>query len=227
MLRACATIVMLAAATIAMAGASGGTSSLTVSDIDGHAWTPLSPAKGETNLLFFVSADCPVSARYAPEIDRVAASYAARGVRTWLIYADLTATIRSVRDNLKAFHPGANAPAIIDAGFQLTAAVDATVTPEAAIYTAAGRQYRGRIDDLYVSIGKSRREALHHDLRDALDAVLAGRAVATPQTDAVGCFIERPRRTQVAGAWPSWAIARELRPGASHLRATWEFGGIL
>jgi hypothetical protein len=189
MLRAVATIVMLAFAPTA---APSGAAPLTVSDIDGHVWTPLSPAKGETNLIFFVSADCPVSARYAPEIDRIAASYAARGVHTWLVYADLTATIPSVRDNVKAFHANAKIPAIIDAGFQLTTAVDVTITPEAAIYTSSGRAYRGRIDDLYVSIGKSRREALHHDVRDALDAILAGRAVATPLTEAVGCFIERP-----------------------------------
>jgi hypothetical protein len=191
MLRAVVTIMMLALA--ADAGVRGA-APLAVSDIDGHVWTPLSPATGETNLIFFVSADCPVSARYAPEIDRIAASYATRGVRTWLVYADLTATIPSVRENLRAFHPHASTPAIIDAGFQLTTAVDATITPEAAIYTSSGRVYRGRIDDLYVSIGKSRREALHHDVREALDAIVAGRSVPTPQTDAVGCFIERPRR---------------------------------
>ena len=190
MLRAVAAIVMLALVPGAEARHAG---PLVVSDIDGHVWTPLRPATGETNLVFFVSADCPVSARYAPEIDRIAASYATRGVRTWLVYADLTATIPSVRENLKAFHPHATTPAIIDAGFQLTAAVDATITPEAAIFTPSGRVYRGRIDDLYLSIGRSRREALHHDVRDALDAVLSGRSVATPETDAVGCFIERPR----------------------------------
>lgn len=191
MLRTVATIMMVA---LAPTAAPRGAATLSVSDINGHVWTPLSPAKGETNLIFFVSADCPVSARYAPEMDRIAASYAARGVHTWLVYADLTATIPSVRDNLKAFHPSAKIPAIIDAGFQLTSAVDVTITPEAAIYTSSGRAYRGRIDDLYVSIGKSRREALHHDVRDALDAILAGRSVATPLTEAVGCFIERPGR---------------------------------
>jgi hypothetical protein len=190
MVRVLVTMMMLALAPIA---APRGAAPLAVSDIDGHVWTPLSPTTGATNLIVFVSADCPVSARYAPEIDRIAASYATRGVRTWLVYADLTATIPSVRENLKAFHPNTKTPAIIDAGFQLTTAVDVTITPEAAIYTSAGRVYRGRIDDLYVSIGKSRREALHHDVRDALDAVLAGRPVAMPQTDAVGCFIERPR----------------------------------
>jgi hypothetical protein len=168
---------------------------LVVNDINGHTWTPLAPAKGETNLLLFVSADCPVSARYAPEIDRIASQYASHGVRTFLIYADLTATVASVRENMKAFHPDVKMPAVIDAGFQLTTAVNATITPEAAVYSAGSSTpaYLGRIDDLYIAIGKARREALHHDLRDALDAVLAGRPVAAPRTDPVGCYIEKPK----------------------------------
>jgi hypothetical protein len=31
-----------------------------------------------------------------------------------------------------------------------------------------------------------------HDVRDALDAVLSGRAVAHPDTDPVGCYITDP-----------------------------------
>lgn len=162
-----------------------------VADIDGHVWAPLAPARGETNLVIFVSADCPVSSRYAPEIDRIAAAYGPRGVRTFLVYSDLTATIPSVRANMASFHPGSKIPAIIDAGFELTIAADARITPEAFVYTPAGRAYHGRIDDLYISIGKSRQQAQHHDLRDALDAVLAGRPVAMPETQAVGCYIER------------------------------------
>ena len=192
--RVLASTLIIALACPPMTAAPTIASTPSVADIDGHVWTPLAPATGATNLVIFVSADCPVSARYAPEIDRIAAAYAPKGVHTFLVYADLTATIPSVRQNMTSFHPGAKIPAIIDAGFDLTAAADAKVTPEAFVYTPAGRAYRGRIDDLYVSIGKARPQALHHDLRDALDAVLAGRAVATPATSAVGCYIERVRR---------------------------------
>jgi hypothetical protein len=82
-------------------------------------------------------------------------------------------------------------PAVIDRGFALTTAAGITVTPEVAVYTSAGRVYRGRIDDLYVNIGEARREPTRRDLRDALDAVIAGRPVAQAETTAVGCFIER------------------------------------
>ena len=45
------------------------------------------------------------------------------------------------------------------------------------------------IDNQYAALGKPRRVVTTHDVRDALDAVLAGRAVAHPETEAFGCFI--------------------------------------
>ncbi|MCZ7644490.1 MAG: hypothetical protein M5U26_04270 [Planctomycetota bacterium] len=40
---------------------------------------------------------------------------------------------------------------------------------------------------------KQRKEATRHDLREALDAVLAGKPVAEARTKAIGCFIPKPR----------------------------------
>jgi hypothetical protein len=112
-------------------------------------------------------------------------------VRAWLVYAEPKVSPAAVRANLREFHAGMSIAAVIDTDFRLTAAVGASVTPEVAIYTHAGRAYRGRIDDQYEVIGQSRRTAVHHDLRDALDAVLAGRTVPAAETKAIGCFIER------------------------------------
>src|SRR5262245_43006728 len=181
----------IAAAVLSGVLAPGATESLSVRDVEGRAWSPLAVAAGSVHLLFFISADCPISSRYAPEIDRIAAGYQARRVQTFCVYPTARTEPAAVRANLKEFHGGSSAPAIIDAGFQLTDAMGATVTPEAVVLTSAGRVYRGRIDDLYVTAGQSRRAAQRHDLRDALDAVLAGRPVAAGETPAVGCFIER------------------------------------
>jgi hypothetical protein len=164
---------------------------LTVRDLDGRASTPLAAAHGQTNLIVFLNAECPISARYAPEIDRITAEYGRKGVRTWLVYADPALSVPAARANLGDFHPHTTATVVIDAGFALTAAVDATVTPEAAVYTDSGRVYRGRIDDLYIAIGSAKRAPARHDLRVALDAVLAGRPVPAAETSPVGCFIER------------------------------------
>jgi protein-disulfide isomerase len=183
------TLGALACLTVAAVQASTGP--VTVRDLDGRSWTPQSPGRGETSLVFFIGAECPVTRRYAPEIDRIAADYGKRGVRTWFVFAEPTLAPADARRHLKDFHAGSTVPAAIDAQLALTAAAGITVTPEAVVYTSAGRVYRGRIDNLYVAIGQSRREATTHDLRDALDAVLAGKPVAHAETTAVGCFVER------------------------------------
>src|SRR4029079_18443070 len=163
---------------------------LTVRDLDGRTWTPLQPASGQIHLLVFISAECPISNRYAPEIDRIAGSYRPKHIQSFLIYTDPKTSSEAVRASLKEFHPGVSAAVVIDEGLQLATAVHATVTPEVAIYTVNGRVYRGRIDDLYLNAGQSRRTASHRDLREALDAVVSGRPVAQPETRAVGCFIQ-------------------------------------
>jgi hypothetical protein len=176
-------------------------------DIDGRRWTPLSPPPGEINLLFFVTVDCPISNRYAPEIAEIAKAYAPRGVRTLLVYTDRSLDSGRVREHLQAFYPDGGSPgpktggsmakpgtaisAILDADHALVSAVEPRVTPEAAIYAPAGRVYRGRIDDLYRAIGQVRQEPTRRDVRLALDAVLSGRRVDMAETQAVGCYIQR------------------------------------
>jgi hypothetical protein len=44
-------------------------------------------------------------------------------------------------------------------------------------------------DNSYAALGKQRSVVTEHDLRDALDAVLAGRAVAKPEVAPIGCYI--------------------------------------
>jgi hypothetical protein len=168
-----------------------GPSPLAVRDLDGRTSTPLSAPAGSVHLLFFLSSDCPVSARYSPEIDRIVSEYGKRGVRTWFVYAEPKLTAGAARENLKQFHPRTSATVVIDTDLTLTKAVDATVTPEAVIYTNNGRVYHGRIDDWYESLGRQRREPTRRDLRLALDEALGGKPISTPQTTPVGCFIER------------------------------------
>jgi hypothetical protein len=84
-------------------------------------------------------------------------------------------------------------PAAIDRERTAAGLAKATITPQAMVVDRAGGiRYRGRIDNLYVALGKTRRQVTSHDLRDALDAVLAGRTVPNPETEALGCFIVDP-----------------------------------
>jgi hypothetical protein len=57
--------------------------------------------------------------------------------------------------------------------------------------TRGAIKYRGRIDNFYAALGKPRQRATSHDLRNALAAVVAGRTVEPPRTEALGCYITR------------------------------------
>ena len=69
--------------------------------------------------------------------------------------------------------------------------LDARWTPEVFVLDSVGRvHYRGRVNDLYVSLGKHRPKPKRHDLRDAVAALLAGQTPRDSVTQAIGCPIE-------------------------------------
>jgi hypothetical protein len=69
------------------------------------------------------------------------------------------------------------------------------MAPEVAVLGPDGKVlYRGRIDDLYVTYGKRRPAPTQHDLRDALDALLAGKAIAAPTAKVIGCYLPEPKK---------------------------------
>jgi CBS domain-containing protein len=162
---------------------------LVVRDIDGVNRTPLKVESGRASVLFFVTQDCPVSNYYSHEIRRVCDEYGKKGVSCNLVYVDPTVTAAEVRKHAEEYGHG-DYPKIIDTKHALVKATGADVTPTAVVVRAdESIAYRGRIDNYYADFGKPRRMVTEHDLRDALDAVLAGKPVARPETKAVGCFI--------------------------------------
>ena len=68
----------------------------------------------------------------------------------------------------------------------------ATITPEVAVLSGGGELlYLGRIDNRVEDFGKTRLQATEFDLRDTLDAVLAGKPVPHARTKSLGCAITR------------------------------------
>ncbi len=168
-----------------------GNSSLEVRDISGQVLRPFQPA-GKAEALFFVSTDCPVSNTYAPEIQRICADYGTKGVACSLVYEDLHVDAKAVRKHLDDYR-FRGIPAVIDATRAVARRAGASVTPQAVVVDGQGTiRYRGRINNLYADFGKRRPQATVEDLRDALDAVLAGKPVANPETKSLGCYIVWP-----------------------------------
>ncbi len=80
---------------------------------------------------------------------------------------------------------------LLDPKRQLVQKTGATLTPEVAVLSTDGELlYRGRINDRFPRIGIQRDKPTKTELRDALEAILAGKAVTVSRTKAVGCVIE-------------------------------------
>jgi hypothetical protein len=161
---------------------------LQVADINGVLRTPLELRNHEAAVLIFVGVDCPISNSYAPAINRIVADYAGKDLDFYIVYSDPKLSAADAKKHAADF--GYTCPALLDSQQRLMKKVNATVTPEAAVVDSAGQVvYLGRIDNWYEDFGKQRYAATTHELRDALDAVIAGKKVMTPVTKAVGCPI--------------------------------------
>jgi hypothetical protein len=159
-----------------------------LTDLTGVIRHPLDLGAARAAVIIFISTDCPISNGYAPEINRICKEYEDKGLAFYLVHTDPELTTADAKKHASEY--AFTCPVMIDRKHELVRRVGATLTPEAVVVGAEGKVlYRGRIDDLYVSLGKRRYEATTHDLRLALDAVLAGKPVANPRTTTVGCAI--------------------------------------
>lgn len=157
--------------------------------VDGKEITPLSGGNSEAFVLFFITTECPVANSYAPEINRIVEDFSNRKVAFTLIHPEADLSDEAAREHAEEY--GFAAPVAIDRQHQLVERARVGITPEAAVFDRSGvLRYHGRIDDLYADFGKRRRQPTTRDLRDAIEAVLAGKAPPAATAPAVGCTIE-------------------------------------
>jgi hypothetical protein len=157
-------------------------------DLSGRPVDPFENSTAKLVVLVFVSTDCPLSNRYAPEVQRLQAEFADRGAAFWLVYPDPAQPGGAIRRHLKDY--SYRIPALRDPAHALVQRAKVRVTPEAAVFGPGGHLlYHGRIDDRYVDLGKARAAPTTRDLEAALEAALAGRPVPQRAAPAVGCFI--------------------------------------
>ncbi len=154
-------------------------------DANGQEHT-LSSLKGANGtVLIFVSVNCPVSNAYNERMEKLAVDYKARGINIVGINANETETADDVKRHAAEKH--LTFPLLKDNGNKVADTLGATVTPEAFFLDASNKLvYHGRIDNSrnVAAISTS-------DLREALDARLAGKAVAKTEAKAFGCSIKR------------------------------------
>ncbi len=158
---------------------------LQLPDTDSKLHAPLA-AEARPAVLFFVSPFCPTVRSFMPEILAIAEAHAAQA-RFYLIHSDPAVTPEIALQHADLFQ--VKLPVLLDHGQKLAVHAGARVTPEAVLVVGGEVRYRGRINDLYLGPTKRQRAATTRDLRDALEAVLAGRPVPEPQPAAQGCKI--------------------------------------
>ena len=161
---------------------------LTLRDSEGLLHSSDEWSHARATVIFFVTTDCPLSNGYAPEMNRLEQAYAPKGVRFLAVQGDATIPDADVRQHAKDY--AYRFPVLLDPKESLAHYTGATITPEAAVLSPTGEVvYLGRIDNRVEDFGKVRYEPTEFDLRNALDAILAGRPVAHPRTHAFGCSI--------------------------------------
>ncbi|MBC7807200.1 MAG: redoxin family protein, partial [Akkermansiaceae bacterium] len=136
----------------------------------------------------FLSSTCPISNGYAPELQRLQRDYRAKDVAFYAVYS--ADSDRAVASRHAAEFGLTGYSVVHDPTQKYARKAGVTATPEVAVWDAKGTlRYRGRIDDRYAALGVRRAKARTSDLRHALDALMAGRAVPVPRTRAIGCVL--------------------------------------
>ncbi|HEX8136472.1 MAG TPA: thioredoxin family protein [Pyrinomonadaceae bacterium] len=156
-----------------------------LTDTNGKEQT-LSSLKGKNGtVLIFISTQCPVVRDYIERIEKLAVDYRARGVNVVGINSNSTETVEDIKTQVSANN--LTFPVMRDKGNKIADQLGAERTPEAFFLDASNKLvYHGRIDNhRNVSLVNA------NDLRDAIEATLAGKPVVKTEASAFGCSIKR------------------------------------
>jgi peroxiredoxin len=135
-------------------------------------------------VIIFVSSQCPVVRGYNERMNQLALDYKAKGINVIGVNSNVTESPGEIKMHGDATYKFA---VMIDKNNALANKLDAHSTPEVFLFDAKNvLVYHGAIDD-----DRSGRNVTEPYLRNAFDAVLAGKKVERSLTTAVGCSIKR------------------------------------
>ena len=157
--------------------------------------------KAQAFVVAFSGIGCPLAKAYAPRLEELFQIYGKRGVRFVGINSNVQDAVPALRAFVNEF--GITFPLLKDHGHEVAAQLGAERTTEVFLLDSNLKlRYRGRVDDQFSvtnrSVGFRKEHAEKEYLRDAIEALLEARPIATSTTEAHGCVIGR--RPQVATA---------------------------
>ncbi len=149
------------------------------------SWSSL---KGDVTAIFFIATQCPISNDYNERMKALYKDYGPRGVKFVFINPNNTEPAAEVAEHAKKW--GFEFKVYKDEGNVVADRFGAQFTPEVFVVDRQGViRYHGAIDD-----SRQPDRIKTHHLRNALDELLAGKAVSTPETKAFGCTIKRVKK---------------------------------
>jgi peroxiredoxin len=159
----------------------------TLSTVDGKTFSLTDAARShKAVVVMFIATKCPYSNAYNDRMRDMAAAYAKQGI----LFAGINSNKSEPADEVVAHarQHGLAFPLMKDPNNKVADLYDARHTPEIFVVDPEGKlRYHGRIDENYEDPSK----VTSPDLKNALDAMLAGRQIAKAETKAFGCSIKR------------------------------------
>lgn len=158
----------------------------------GKPWALADQARdAKAVVVVFLATECPISNQYVPVLAKLHKEFSAQGVQIVGVFPLPQDSAEDVAKHAKAFD--LPFPVLRDDG-TVAERLKAVRVPEAFVLDGTRTvRYRGRIDDQF-GRGVARPEPTRRDLAEAIKAVLAGRDVSVPATEAVGCPIARSKK---------------------------------
>ena len=136
-------------------------------------------------VIIFIATRCPVSNGYNERMEKLAQDYKAKGITVIGINSNVTEPASEVKSHAAEKH--LSFTILKDDGNKIADRLGANHTPEAYVIDAGGKLvYHGRIDN-----SQNTANITSNDLRDALDAILAGKPIQKTTSLAFGCSIKR------------------------------------
>ena len=159
-----------------------------VNAVDGKT-VAFQPGDGKVSVVVFTCNQCPYAKAFEPRIIELAKQYQAKGIAFYAVdsndekqYAEESLAEMKAR----AAQKGYPYPYLKDADSSIAHAYGARVTPHVYVIDGSGKlRYRGYVDD---SAKPEDRKTT--GLANALDELLAGKAVSNQATRAFGCTIK-------------------------------------
>jgi thiol-disulfide isomerase/thioredoxin len=155
---------------------------------DGKRYSLSTFSDKQVLVLVFIGNGCPTCKATEERLISIQRDYGPRGVQLVLVNsnnASISPPDSSDEMRKRAIEAGYVFPYLKDDGAALARSVGAQTTPHAFLFDRERRlRYRGRVDN-------ARQKALVtvHELRNALDTVLAGGTVSEPENIPFGCSI--------------------------------------